>query len=123
MNSYYTLIYETNDLQKIVVFVKNRTAWIDEYEMSKLFGISESYLKKILSDIIEKTEFEKQYKELKELNKLMVYSMKIVEEVGKVLKSRSGNLLNAFIKERIKPQEFTISNLFEALFCILEIFG
>ena len=72
----------------------------------------------MIYNIIKDVDSENQIKELKDDDKIVLYNLKVIEEVGKVLKSRNGGCLSAFIKNHFK-QSWEI-NSFEVLEIILE---
>ena len=87
-------------------------------QIALLYGQSVDLINKIIYNIIKDVDSENQIKEFKNDDKIVLYNLKVIEEVGKVLKSRNGGCLSAFIKNHFK-QSWEI-NPFEVLEIILE---
>ena len=93
---------------------------LSESQFKKLFETNK--IRRVKDNEYPKKQYnpknDKVFSKLKDDDKIVLYNLKVIEEVGKVLKSRNGGCLSAFIKNHFK-QSWEI-NSFEVLEIILE---
>ena len=115
---YQKLKYISLEGIEITIYINKKSAYLDLNQIALLYGQSVDLINKIIYNIIKDVDSENQIKEFKNDDKIVLYNLKVIEEVGKVLKSRNGGCLSAFIKNHFK-QSWEI-NSFEVLEIILE---
>ena len=118
---YETLIYKMENGVEVFIYVQGRKAWLEIIQISRLFGVSKEYIKKIIDELLESNDYKDECREYTDYLKTKIYSLKIVEQIGNVLKNRKGNNLSVFVKEKIKSQSMTGSTVGDILLGIFEI--
>lgn len=97
-DDYNAIAYQTNTENVIKVYMKKRKPWLTEKEIAVLYDKSIETIKGIISNIISSKKYRRHYEEF---NGIILYDIKIIEEVGKILDSKNGLLLKVSIKEKI----------------------
>lgn len=116
---YDKLKYITLEGVEITVYINKKSAYLDLSQIALLYGQSVDLIYKIILNIIKDVASENKINEFKNDDKIVLYNLKVIEEVGKVLKSRNGGCLSAFIKNHFK-RSWEVSP-FEVLEIILEV--
>ena len=101
---YETLIYKMENGVEVFIYVQGRKAWLEIIQISRLFGVSKEYIKKIIDELLESNDYKDECREYTDYLKTNIYSLKIVEQIGNVLKKRNGNNLSVFVKEKTSPK-------------------
>ena len=101
---YETLIYKMENGVEVFIYVQGRKAWLEIIQISRLFGVSKEYIKKIIDELLESNDYKDECREYTDYLKTNIYSLKIVEQIGNVLKNRKGNNLSVFVKEKTSPK-------------------
>ena len=101
---YETLIYKMENGVEVFIYVQGRKAWLEIIQISRLFGVSKEYIKKIIDELLESNDYKDECREYTDYLKTKIYSLKIVEQIGNVLKNRKGNNLSVFVKENTSPK-------------------
>lgn len=101
---YETLIYKMENGVEVFIYVQGRKAWLEIIQISRLFGVSKEYIKKIIDELLESNDYKDECREYTDYLKTKIYSLKIVEQIGNVLKNRKGNNLSVFVKEKTSPK-------------------
>lgn len=115
---YEKLKYVTLEGVEITVYINKKSAYLDINQIALLYGQSVDHINKLISNVIKDVNSENEIKELEDKDKIVLYNLRVVEEIGKVLKSRNGGSLSAYIKNHFKLS-FEV-NPFEVLEIILE---
>ena len=89
---------------EVFIYVQGRKAWLEIIQISRLFGVSKEYIKKIIDELLESNDYKDECREYTDYLKTKIYSLKIVEQIGNVLKNRKGNNLSVFVKEKTSPK-------------------
>ena len=120
---YETLIYKMENGVEVFIYVQGRKAWLEIIQISRLFGVSKEYIKKIIDELLESNDYKDECREYTDYLKTNIYSLKIVEQIGNVLKNRKGNNLSVFVKEKTCPKigENVGQTILEIIGGILEI--
>lgn len=101
---YETLIYKMENGVEVFIYIQGRKAWLEIIQISRLFGVSKEYIKKIIDELLESNDYKDECREYTDYLKTNIYSLKIVEQIGNVLKNRKGNNLSVFVKEKTSPK-------------------
>ena len=101
---YETLIYKMENGVEVFIYVQGRKAWLEIIQISRLFGVSKEYIKKIIDELLEFNDYKDECREYTDYLKTNIYSLKIVEQIGNVLKNKNGNNLSVFVKEKTSPK-------------------
>ncbi len=101
---YETLIYKMENGVEVFIYVQGRKAWLEIIQISRLFGVSKEYIKKIIDELLESNDYKDECREYTDYLKTNIYSLKIVEQIGNVLKNRKGNNFSVFVKEKTSPK-------------------
>ena len=116
---YQKLKYTSFEGEEITIYINKKSAYLDINQIALLYGQSKDYIGKIISNIIKDKNFENEIKSFDDDNKVLLYNLNVIEEIGKVLKSRNGGCLSAFIKNHFKLSYEV--NPFEVFEIILEV--
>lgn len=101
-DDYQAVSYTTNKEIVIKVYLKKRKIWLNEKDLAILCDKPVESIRKILSNITGNRKFKKNYVNYKGN---VLYDIKIIEEVGKILENKNALLLKYYIKEHKKEND------------------
>ena len=101
-DDYQAVSYTTNKEIVIKVYMKKRKIWLNEKDLAILCDKPVESIRKILSNITGNRKFKKNYVNYKGN---VLYDIKIIEEVGKILENKNALLLKYYIKEHKKEND------------------
>jgi hypothetical protein len=101
-DDYQAVSYTTNKEIVIKVYIKKRKIWLNEKDLAILCDKPVESIRKILFNITGNRKFKKNYVNYKGN---VLYDIKIIEEVGKILENKNALLLKYYIKEHKKEND------------------
>lgn len=104
------LTYNTYDGKDFFIYTKGTNAYITLNQICELYNKNTVFIQNLIDDIFKQHNVFNKLT-LIESDKTVLYNIYILEEIDKVLKEHSGNLLIAYVKNIFKLSKTTFSDV------------